>query len=79
MSAASTEPRRPAAPLAESAIKAHCKQLHLPTIGGQCARLAAAKRGRALAQSRPRAQSFRPEAESGGTGAGLSAPVPSYR
>ena len=26
--------------LAESAIKQHCKLLHLPTVGGQCARLA---------------------------------------
>lgn len=28
--------------LQESAIKQHCKALHLPTIGGQCARLAEA-------------------------------------
>lgn len=28
--------------LAESAVKQHCKQLHLPTVAGQCARLAAA-------------------------------------
>ena len=26
--------------LQESAIKQHCRLLHLPTIGGQCARLA---------------------------------------
>ena len=26
--------------LQENAIKQHCKSLHLPTIGGQCARLA---------------------------------------
>ena len=35
-----TEPRGQSATLAEIVIKEHCKQLHLPTIGGQCARLA---------------------------------------
>jgi len=30
----------PLAALAASAIKEHCKQLHLPTVAGQCARLA---------------------------------------
>jgi DNA replication protein DnaC len=35
-----TEPRGQTAALAETVIKEHCKQLHLPTIGGQCARLA---------------------------------------
>jgi DNA replication protein DnaC len=30
----------PAAALAERVIKDHCQRLHLPTIGGQCARLA---------------------------------------
>jgi DNA replication protein DnaC len=35
-----TEPRGQAVALAETVIKEHCKQLHLPTIGGQCARLA---------------------------------------
>jgi DNA replication protein DnaC len=40
MSAASTEPRGQAATLAERVIKEHCKQLHLPTVAGQCARLA---------------------------------------
>jgi DNA replication protein DnaC len=40
MSAAATEPRTPAATLAETVIKEHCKQLHLPAIAGQCARLA---------------------------------------
>jgi DNA replication protein DnaC len=40
MTAASTEPRGQAATLAETVIKQHCQQLHLPTIAGQCARLA---------------------------------------
>jgi DNA replication protein DnaC len=40
MSTTSTEPREQVATLAETVIKAHCKQLHLPTIAGQCARLA---------------------------------------
>jgi len=40
MSAAASEPRSQVETLAESVIKAHCKQLHLPAIGGQCARLA---------------------------------------
>jgi DNA replication protein DnaC len=35
-----TEPRGQTAALVETVIKEHCKQLHLPTIGGQCARLA---------------------------------------
>ena len=40
MSAAATEVQSQAVTLAETVIKEHCKQLHLPTIGGQCARLA---------------------------------------
>ncbi len=37
----------PLAPLQTSAIKQYCKRLHLPTIGGQCVRLAEeAERGR---------------------------------
>jgi len=40
MSAATSEPRSPVGTLAETVIKEHCKQLHLPAIGGQCARLA---------------------------------------
>jgi DNA replication protein DnaC len=40
MSAAATEPQSAAATLAESVIKEHCEQLHLPAIAGQCARLA---------------------------------------
>jgi DNA replication protein DnaC len=40
MTAASTEPRGQGVTLAEAVIKEHCKQLHLPTIAGQCARLA---------------------------------------
>lgn len=40
MSASSTEPRAQAATLAETVIKARCKQLQLPAIAGQCARLA---------------------------------------
>jgi DNA replication protein DnaC len=36
-----TEPRGQTATLAETVIKEHCKQLHLPTIAGQCGRLAA--------------------------------------
>jgi DNA replication protein DnaC len=40
MSAAATEPQSAVATLAESVIKEHCKQLHLPAIAGQCARLA---------------------------------------
>jgi DNA replication protein DnaC len=40
MSAAPTGPRGQTAALTETVIKEHCKQLHLPTIGGQCARLA---------------------------------------
>jgi DNA replication protein DnaC len=39
MSAATTPPSQ-TAPLAEAVIKEHCKQLHLPAIAGQCARLA---------------------------------------
>ncbi len=35
-----TEPRGQTVALAETVIREHCKQLHLPTIGGQCARLA---------------------------------------
>jgi DNA replication protein DnaC len=35
-----TGPQGQAAALTEAVIKEHCKQLHLPTIGGQCARLA---------------------------------------
>ena len=40
MSAATSEPRSQAETLAETVIKEHCKQLHLPAIAGQCARLA---------------------------------------
>jgi DNA replication protein DnaC len=40
MSAAATEPRSQPATLAETVIKQHCKQLHLPAVAGQCARLA---------------------------------------
>ncbi len=32
--------RQASAALEDSAIKQHCKQLHLPTVGGQCSRLA---------------------------------------
>src|SRR5687768_3585700 len=35
-----TAPREQTAALAERVIKEHCKQLHLPTVAGQCARLA---------------------------------------
>ena len=35
-----TEPRGQTVALAETVIKEHCKQLHLPTISGQCVRLA---------------------------------------
>ena len=40
MSTAATEAKGQTATLAEAVIKAHCKQLHLPAIAGQCARLA---------------------------------------
>jgi DNA replication protein DnaC len=40
MSATATEPRDRTVTLAETVIKEHCKQRHLPTIAGQCARLA---------------------------------------
>jgi DNA replication protein DnaC len=40
MSAAATEIQNQTVTLAESVIKQHCKQLHLPAIAGQCARLA---------------------------------------
>ena len=40
MSATTTEARAPVETLAETVIKEHCKQLHLPAISGQCARLA---------------------------------------
>ena len=40
MSAAETEARSQTMTLAESVIKEHCKQLHLPAVAGQCARLA---------------------------------------
>jgi hypothetical protein len=40
MSAAATEIQAQTATLAETVIKQHCKQLHLPAIAGQCARLA---------------------------------------
>jgi DNA replication protein DnaC len=35
-----TEPRGQTVALAETVIQEHCKQLHLPTISGQCVRLA---------------------------------------
>jgi DNA replication protein DnaC len=35
-----SEPRGQAPGLAETVIKEHCKHLHLPTIAGQCTRLA---------------------------------------
>ena len=37
---AAAEPRSQPVPLAETVIKEHCKQLHLPAIAGQCSRLA---------------------------------------
>lgn len=40
MSAAASGPGAQAARLAERVITEHCKQLHLPTVAGQCARLA---------------------------------------
>jgi DNA replication protein DnaC len=40
MSAATSGPRGQAVALAEAVIEEHCKRLHLPTGGGQCARLA---------------------------------------
>jgi DNA replication protein DnaC len=40
MSAAAPEVQNQTVTLAEAVIKQHCKQLHLPAIGGQCARLA---------------------------------------
>jgi DNA replication protein DnaC len=40
MSATTTEARPPVETLAETVIKEYCKQLHLPAVGGQCARLA---------------------------------------
>ena len=40
MSASTAEPRDQVRTLAETVIKEHCKQLHLPAIAGQCARLA---------------------------------------
>ena len=40
MSAAATGAQGQTPTLAETVIKEHCKQLHLPTVGGQCARLA---------------------------------------
>ena len=40
MSAAASEPRSQVETLAEAVIKQHCKQLHLPAVAGQCARLA---------------------------------------
>jgi DNA replication protein DnaC len=35
-----TAPRGPSAALAEQVVKEHCNQLPLPSVGGQCARLA---------------------------------------
>ena len=40
MSAAAPEVQNQTATLAETVIRQHCKQLHLPAIAGQCARLA---------------------------------------
>jgi DNA replication protein DnaC len=40
MSAAATEVQNQTVTLAETVIKEHCKQLHLPAVAGQCARLA---------------------------------------
>jgi DNA replication protein DnaC len=40
MTAAATDPRGQRALLEEQVVKEHCKQLHLPTVAGQCARLA---------------------------------------
>ena len=40
MSAAATEVQNQTVTLAETVIKQHCKQLHLPAVAGQCARLA---------------------------------------
>jgi DNA replication protein DnaC len=40
MSTTTIETRSPVETLAETVIKGHCKQLHLPAIAGQCARLA---------------------------------------
>src|SRR5215210_6880178 len=40
MSATTSEPQGQVETLAETVIREHCKQLHLPAVGGQCARLA---------------------------------------